>query len=150
MREGMSPGWSGARCLRPSRAVSIIAVGGSTEPPGLMYDDMTGRNFELYLAVATLDPATQPNRTGGLAPDLKGALQIWTVSPGSGINETGLREEFFDAANDADMKCSLVLCIEGGPIIDFKWMPVGCCDEVSLSEGNSFGYVTEFYITGRV
>jgi transcription factor C subunit 6 len=115
-----------------------------------MYDDMTGRNFELYLAVATLDPATQPNRTGGLAPDLKGALQIWTVSPGSGINETGLRGEFFDAANDADMKCSLVLCIEGGPIIDFKWMPVGCCDEVSLSKCNSFGYDTEFYITGRV
>ena len=91
------------------------------------------RNFELYLAVSTLDPATQPNRTGASLPDAKGSLQIWTVSPGNGLNETGVSAEFYDPADDAEMRCSMVLCFEGGPIIDFKWMPIGCCDRVSRS-----------------
>lgn len=131
MPEDLFREWIGVPCRKKSQAVSqaadfcmLIWV--------LRSMINTERQFKQYLAVSTLDPATQPNRTGGLLPDLKGSIQIWSIEPGTGNNDTGLPDSLFEPGYDVEMRCALVICFEGGPVIDFKWMPLGCCDPVSL------------------
>ena len=46
-----------------------------------------------------------------------GGIQIWSVVPG----EADLKGE---------MRCEMVLCVDGGAAWDVKWMPLGAWDEV--------------------
>jgi transcription factor C subunit 6 len=60
------------------------------------------------------------------AADAPGSIQIWAATP-----------PVLDAQDqvlvEGQMKCDLILCIEGGPVIDLKWMPMGAWDQVSHS-----------------
>lgn len=127
-------------------AFDARSLGGPTKPGSFLFDagghvsglewcplseqSASSRQYKQYLAVSTLDPTTQPNRLGGLEPDLKGNIQIWSMTPQK-------KEPTKDKAPESTclggkMKCELVVCVSGGPVIDLKWMPIGCKDNVSL------------------
>lgn len=130
MRARMSQGSNGAPCPRQNLAVGRIYSPKVCNPRA---NDLLSleRNFAMYLAVSTLDPAQQPNQTGGLLPDLKGSLQLWSVSPDGSNTSMGGPDDLSDPAHSVTMRCEVVLCFDGGPVIEFKWMPLGCFDKVS-------------------
>lgn len=70
------------------------------------------REWALHLAVSTLPEDAAIG--GRCAPETPGAIQIWSV-PSTG---------------DATPTCQVVLCVDGGPATDVKWMPMGAWDEL--------------------
>ncbi|BEJ11379.1 hypothetical protein CspHIS471_0108010 [Cutaneotrichosporon sp. HIS471] len=89
------------------------------------------RGWTLHLAVSTL-PGDTPIG-GRCAPDTPGAIQIWSVP----------------SAGDATPRCEIVLCIEGGPASDLKWMPMGGWDELDVSSPK-LGIVAAVQLDGSV
>ncbi len=61
-----------------------------------------------------------------------GGIQIWSMLPAASVSgdEATQNEEEKGA-----MKCEMVLCVDGGPAMELKWMPLGGWDEVSCLFG---------------
>lgn len=70
------------------------------------------RGWNLHVAVSTV--ATDPAIGGRCPPDTPGAIQIWSVP----------------SAGDQSPTCEIVLCVDGGPATEVKWMPMGAWDEL--------------------
>jgi transcription factor C subunit 6 len=68
-----------------------------------------------------------------MAPETPGSIQIWAALPPIFDNQDNMLVE-------GRMSCEVVLCTQGGPVVDLKWMPMGAWDNVSrlsLGLGNS-------------
>ncbi|KLT42280.1 hypothetical protein CC85DRAFT_285684 [Cutaneotrichosporon oleaginosum] len=89
------------------------------------------RGWPLYLAVSTLP---QDAAIGSrCAPETPGAIQIWSVP----------------AAGDSTPTCEVVLCFEGGPATEVKWMPLGAWDEPDTASPK-LGIVAAVQLDGNV
>jgi transcription factor C subunit 6 len=89
--------------------------------------DSTEYDGAQYLALSTLPSLdSQPAIGDKWASDSKGCIQIWAAVPPS-VNEKGA------VIDGGSARCELVLCVDGGPIHDLKWMPMGAWDDVSRS-----------------
>lgn len=89
------------------------------------------RGWALHLAVSTmLADAPIGSRC---APDTPGAIQIWSVPSTGG----------------ATPACELVLCFDGGPASDVKWMPMGAWDELDAASPK-LGIVAAVQLDGSV
>lgn len=78
-----------------------------------------------YLAVSPMPNLDYQPTLGAKQPsDTRGCIQIW-----------GMRHALLDAGGKVtqpnEMRCELVLCVEGGPALEIKWMPMGAWDTVS-------------------
>jgi len=83
-----------------------------------------GRNFKQYLAVAPFPSHNHHPEIGRRASRPSPAcIQIWSLSPSSkGGNK---------ADDPGEMKCELIICIDGGPAHDLKWCPLPSHDKVN-------------------
>lgn len=59
--------------------------------------------------------------------DAPGCIQIWSMVP-------ALQDKAGKVKEPNRMGCELVLCVEGGPALQVKWMPMGVWDTVSHNE----------------
>jgi hypothetical protein len=92
-----------------------------------MIVDGTEYDGAQYLALSTLPSLdSQPAIGDKWAPDSKGCIQIWAAVPPT-VNEKGA------VIDGGSARCELVLCVDGGPVHDLKWMPMGAWDDVSRS-----------------
>jgi transcription factor C subunit 6 len=57
--------------------------------------------------------------------DSRGSIQIWGATPPI-VDEKGSTKD------EGSARCELVLCVQGGPVHDLKWMPMGAWDDVGL------------------
>lgn len=85
----------------------------------------TEHNGVQYLAVSPMPNLEYKPTLGSRQPsDAPGCIQIWGVIPAPKDAAGRVREP-------TRMKCELVLCVEGGPAVELKWMPMGAWDAVS-------------------
>ncbi|ORY26711.1 hypothetical protein BCR39DRAFT_560442 [Naematelia encephala] len=76
-----------------------------------------------YLAVSVLpNIETNPGIGEKWTGENHACIQIWSVK--SPISEKGSKGE---------MKCEMVLCIDGGPGMEIRWLPLGAWDELNLA-----------------
>jgi len=81
------------------------------------------RQYAQYLAVAPFPSTTYSPAIGFkvLRPS-KACIQIWTLRSIAELDEE---------QDVGEMKCEMVLCIEGGPAHELKWCPLPSHDIVS-------------------
>ena len=66
------------------------------------------------LAVSTLPGLSYDPYIGmRVASDTPGSIQIWSM-------------------DKDDTRCEMVLCVDGGPVMEVKWMPLGAWDDVGV------------------
>ncbi|WVW86023.1 hypothetical protein I302_108061 [Kwoniella bestiolae CBS 10118] len=84
--------------------------------------------YEQYLAVSTLPHLdTRPHIAEKWPQSSNGSIQIWALSPSSSdIPMNG-------STYNSQMTCEMVLCVNGGPAMQLKWMPLGVWDEYNIS-----------------
>ncbi|WWC94831.1 hypothetical protein V866_001681 [Kwoniella sp. B9012] len=84
--------------------------------------------FEQYIAVSTLPHLdTRPHMAEKWPQSSKGSIQIWSLSPLSAdVPMDG-------SSQQSRMTCEMVLCVNGGPVMQLKWMPLGVWDEYDVS-----------------
>jgi transcription factor C subunit 6 len=81
-----------------------------------------------YLAVSPMPNLEYKPTLGSKQPkNTPGCIQIWGMVPAL-VNAVGI------ATEPNRMRCELVLCVEGGPALEIKWMPMGAWDAVSDCE----------------
>ncbi|WVF73182.1 hypothetical protein IAT40_008001 [Kwoniella sp. CBS 6097] len=87
-----------------------------------------------YLAVSTLPHIeTRPAMSEKWPRSSKGSIQIWSLSPSSnGNTDTQGDHPMGGEVRTGGMQCEMVLCIQGGPAMEIKWMPIGVWDEYDL------------------
>ncbi|OCF32212.1 hypothetical protein I316_06126 [Kwoniella heveanensis BCC8398] len=84
-----------------------------------------------YLAVTTLPHIdTCPAMFEKWPRTSKGSIQIWSHSstPGPSVHQ-GADQPMDGTPQKGGMKCELVLCVQGGPLMEIKWMPMGVWDK---------------------
>ncbi|KAG5650434.1 hypothetical protein H0H81_012285 [Sphagnurus paluster] len=85
--------------------------------------DREERSFKQYLAVAPFPTSSHSPEIGvRVARPSHACVQIWTLGPSPthpGQDDRG------------QMKCEMVLCLEGGPAHELKWCPLPAHDDIS-------------------
>jgi hypothetical protein len=82
-------------------------------------------NYTQYLAVSTL-PNLQSNPALGERGErgAPGNIQIWSATPPRFDGKTS------QVAERGEMRCELVLCVDGGSVMEMKFMTLGAWDDV--------------------
>ncbi|WWC64454.1 uncharacterized protein I303_107064 [Kwoniella dejecticola CBS 10117] len=84
---------------------------------------------EQYLAVSTLPHLdTRPHMAEKWPRTSKGSIQIWSLGPASSGDVP-----MDGSGYTSQMKCEMVLCINGGPAMEIKWMPLGVWDDYDIT-----------------
>ncbi|WVR00359.1 hypothetical protein IAU59_007502 [Kwoniella sp. CBS 9459] len=93
----------------------------------------------LYLAVSTLPHIdTRPAMSEKWPRTSKGSIQIWSLSPTPTSDPTSQSQIYPNPGSDQPMStekqmggmtCEMVLCVQGGPVMEIKWMPMGVRDK---------------------
>lgn len=77
-----------------------------------------------YLAVTTMPHIeTRPSLGVKWPQTTPGAIQIWSVKKADADGEDKDK-------GGGEMKCEMVLCVDGGRGMEVRWMPLGAWDEV--------------------
>ncbi|KAK8853096.1 hypothetical protein IAR55_003797 [Kwoniella newhampshirensis] len=90
-----------------------------------------------YLAVSTLPHIdTRPAMYEKWPRTSHGSIQIWSLRPGFSVAVDGddvMNGAGFTGTETGGMTCELVLCVQGGPVMEIRWMPLGVWDDYDLS-----------------
>ncbi|KAF5378366.1 hypothetical protein D9615_008741 [Tricholomella constricta] len=87
-------------------------------------DDREAHSFKQYLAVAPFPTSSHSPEIGvRVARPSHACIQIWSFGP----TQPPLEEE----SDRGEMKCEMVLCLEGGPAHELKWCPLPAHDDFS-------------------
>src|ERR1700685_3251515 len=95
--------------------------------PHYQYSQLvTDRSYKQFLAIAPFPSNSHSPEIGVKVPrPSKSCIQIWTLEPTRG---TDSMDE--DQDDRGEMKCAMVLCLDGGPAHDIKWCPLPSHDLV--------------------
>ncbi|KIJ68908.1 hypothetical protein HYDPIDRAFT_144326 [Hydnomerulius pinastri MD-312] len=90
-------------------------------------DDRPARKFKQYLAIAPFPSRSHSPSIGAKASRPSPAcVQIWALQPRT-ADENEMDED--DPGHDpAEIRCEMVLCLEGGPAQEIKWCPLPAHD----------------------
>lgn len=92
--------------------------------------NLSGRSYKQYLAVAPFPSSSHSPEIGVKAPrPSKACVQIWSLSPSQNDDGMDVEDEEYD--DNGEMKCEMVLCLDGGPAYELKWCPLPSHDLVS-------------------
>ncbi|WWD19510.1 hypothetical protein CI109_103971 [Kwoniella shandongensis] len=90
-----------------------------------------------YLAVSTLPHIeTRPAMYEKWPRSSHGSIQIWSLTPSENVqgdDAMNASESGPTGASAGGMRCEMVLCVQGGPVMEIKWMPLGAWDDYDLS-----------------
>ncbi|EIW71800.1 hypothetical protein TREMEDRAFT_27087 [Tremella mesenterica DSM 1558] len=120
-------------------------------------------DFTQYLAVSTL-PRHDSNPTVGqkCSPDSPGCIQIWSMIAPDDVPSLQHSSEDHEMEDDSrtfgkekgEMRCELVLCVDGGSAMDLRWMPLGVWDEYEPSNTSDkipkLGIIAALQLDGSV
>lgn len=84
------------------------------------YPDRLG-NGKQYVAVSTIPSYLEPTTGGRCDASVQGSIQIWSVP---------FTDDNTPPSSTQSARCEVVLCLDGGPVSDVKWMPIGAWDEL--------------------
>ena len=85
------------------------------------------RSYKQYLAVAPFPSRSYSPEIGVKAfRPFRACIQIWSLSPSQ--EDDGMDD---DDDDNGEMKCEMVLCLDGGPAYKLKWCPLPSHDLVS-------------------
>jgi transcription factor C subunit 6 len=92
-------------------------------------DAASSSHYEQFVAISTI-PGMTPVTGARCDRRTRAAIQVWAVPP------AGLA------------RCELVLCVEGGPVSDLKWMPMGAWDASSERGLPKLGILAAVHLDG--
>ncbi|WVR07791.1 hypothetical protein IAU60_004834 [Kwoniella sp. DSM 27419] len=92
-----------------------------------------------YLAVSTLPHIDTRPALGEKWPRTsKGCIQLWAMSaPHRGSDTQG--DQDMEDGDSGGMRCDVVLCVHGGPVMELKWIPLGVWDDYDALSVNNPG-----------
>ncbi|KAG5644404.1 hypothetical protein DXG03_008571 [Asterophora parasitica] len=89
-------------------------------------DDREAHSFKQYLAVAPFPTSSHSPEIGvRVARPSHACLQIWSLGPSAAAKSS--------TGDQGEMKCEMVLCVEGGPAHELKWCPLPANDDAKAS-----------------
>jgi hypothetical protein len=103
-------------------------------------------SYRQYIAVA-------PFPSGSFSPDIGckvprpsyGCIQIWTLSPTRAIElQVDKNGHEQTPADVGDMRCEMVLCLDGGPAHEIRWCPLPSHDVVSTGKQCTSNVLVDF------
>ena len=93
--------------------------------------NFSDRSYKQYLAVAPFPSSSHSPEIGAKAPrPFRACIQIWSLSPSQEDVAPKKRDD------NGEMKCEMVLCLDGGPAYKLRWCPLPSHDLVSSLSTN--------------
>ncbi|KAI8982792.1 hypothetical protein BD414DRAFT_515960 [Trametes punicea] len=101
-------------------------------------DDRARHRYQQYLAVAPFPSRTHSPMIGTRLPRPSPAcIQIWTLRPSQEqrdqMDVDSVAGVDASAEDTGEMRCEMVLCIDGGPAFDLKWCPLPSNDSTGVN-----------------
>lgn len=132
-----------ASCDRPSLTFSaggpIMSIEWCPYPPSPA-SKATDRP-KAYLAIATLPSLdARPDMHSRLPHSTPGTVQLWSFVASQSVTgkdsgADGDVEMDGERRMEPEMRCEVMLCLDGGPVTQVSWMPLGAWEKVSRKLG---------------
>jgi transcription factor C subunit 6 len=144
----LSGEWIGAQLIQ--KIVLVRQFFHQLEKYSTAHDMWTiARNFKHYLAIAPVPSRSHAPSIGAkVSLPSPACVQIWALRP-STPDENAMDDDV-PQRDPAEIRCEMVLCLEGGPAQDIKWCPLPAHDRVcSLSCSITHFKALKTYEVGR-